>query len=296
MTGRQEITSRIALGSVQFGLPYGVANATGRIAPTEGLAIIALARSAGIDTVDTAIAYGDSEAALGELGVSEWRVITKLPEMPVSGDAVADWVRSQLDNSLKRLGIESVHGLLLHRPAQLLGPDGKALYRALMAERERGRVGKIGISVYGPEELDQMLPSMKLDIVQAPLNILDNRIARSGWVARLQDAGCELHVRSIFLQGLLLMQRTARPAYFARWNPLWREWEDWLKDTGLSPLEACVRYALHASDIDKVVVGVDSVDHLAGILAAAEGEIPPLPANLLTDDTTLLNPALWNRS
>ena len=290
------IGARIALGTAQFGLPYGISNARGQITQDEGRAIIALARSAGIHTIDTAIAYGNSEASLGELDVSGWQIITKLPEMPVSGDTVADWVAAQLDGSLQRLRTDSVHGLLLHRPAQLLGRDGQALYHALLAEREAGRVGKIGISVYGPEELEQLPPSMKFDIVQATFNVLDTRMARSGWAARLQDAGCELHVRSIFLQGLLLMPRPARPAYFARWNTLWAGWERWLQDTGLSPLQACVRYALNAPGIDKVVVGVDGAEHLAEIMAAADGEMPPVPAELHTDDTALLNPALWNRS
>lgn len=292
----QTITSKIAIGTAQFGLPYGIANATGQIPLTEGKAIIALGQSVGIHTIDTAIAYGNSETTLGELGVSEWRVITKLPEMPVYSNSTADWVQTQLGNSLERLRIKSVHGLLLHRPAQLLEPDGKALYRALVAERERGRVSKIGISVYGPEELEQLPTSMTFDIVQAPFNIFDNRMTRSGWIRRLQDAGCELHVRSIFLQGLLLMQRSARPAYFSRWSPLWREWEDWLQDINLTPLEACVRYALHTVGIDKVVVGVDSAAHLADLLAAAEGEMPVPPASLRTDDSSLLNPALWKHS
>lgn len=290
------IAARIALGTAQFGLPYGISNVGGQISLNEGRAIIALARSAGIHTVDTAIAYGNSEASLGELEVSDWQIVTKLPEMPVSGDAVADWVEAQLGGSLQRLRSDSVHGLLLHRPAQLLGRDGKALYHALLAERERGRVGKIGISVYGPDELDQIPPFMKIDIVQAPFNVLDTRMVRSGWAAKLQDAGCELHVRSIFLQGLLLMPRLARSAYFARWNTLWAGWESWLQDTGLSPLQACVRYALNAPDIDKVVMGVDGTEHLAEILAAKDGDMPPLPASLRTDDTPLLNPALWNHS
>lgn len=293
--GGRKFASKIVLGSAQFGLPYGISNSTGQVSLSEGEAIISLGQSAGIQTIDTAIAYGDSERKLGELGVTAWRVITKLPEMDVSGDLVAGWVHTQLSNSLKRLQVESVHGLLLHRPAQLLGPDGKELYRALMAERERGRVSKIGISIYGPEELELMPRSMKFDIVQAPFNILDTRAVRSGCGERLQEVGCELHVRSIFLQGLLLMSRPDRPSYFARWNTLWADWEKWLRDTDLSPLQACVRYALQAPYVDKVVVGVDSAAHLADILAAADGEVPTPPASLITDDIALLNPALWYR-
>ena len=293
----QTITSKIALGTVQFGLPYGISNTTGQTPLAEAKAILTLARSAGIQTLDTAIAYGNSEASLGALDVSGWQVITKLPEMPVTGEAsVRDWVKTQLDGSLNRLGLASVHGLLLHRPAQLQGPDGLALYQALLEERERGRVSKIGISVYGPEELDQLPAALKLDIVQAPFNILDHRMARTGWITRLQETGCELHVRSIFLQGLLLMKTAARPAYFSRWDALWQTWDSWLRDAGLTPLEACLRHALSYPGIAKVVLGVDNAAHLADILAAAEGEPPLPPPGLVVEDTKLLNPALWNRS
>lgn len=291
------IVPKIALGTVQFGLPYGISNATGQTPLAEAKAILTLARSAGIQTLDTAIAYGNSEASLGALNVSGWQVITKLPDMPVTGKgSVRDWVRTQLDGSLNRLGLASVHGLLLHRPAQLHGPDGMALYQALLEERELGRVSKIGISVYGPNELDQLPATMKFDIVQAPFNIFDDRMARSGWITRLQETGCELHVRSIFLQGLLLMQTSARPAYFSRWDALWQIWEGWQKEVKLTPLQACLRHALQTPGIAKVVLGVDNAAHLADILAEAVGEIPLPPPDLAVEDNQLLNPALWKRS
>ncbi len=293
----QTIISKIALGTVQFGLPYGISNTGGQTPLAEAKAILTLARSAGIQTLDTAIAYGNSEATLGALDVCGWQVITKLPEMPVTGEAaVKDWVKTQLDGSLSRLGLASVYGLLLHRPAQLNGPDGATLYRALLEEREKGRVAKIGISIYGPDELNQLPNTMGLDIVQAPFNILDQRMATSGWIARLQESDCELHVRSIFLQGLLLMQAAARPAYFSRWNALWESWESWLREARLTPLQACLRHALNTPGIAKVVLGVDNAAHLADILAAADGP-PPLPTpGLAIEDPQLLNPALWNRS
>jgi aryl-alcohol dehydrogenase-like predicted oxidoreductase len=287
-------TSKFALGAAQFGLAYGISNVIGKLTKSEGKEILFKAQSAGVHTIDTAIAYGDSESTLGELGVAEWRVITKLPELDVSEGSVEHRVQMVLNDSLKRLQIESVHGLLLHRPAQLLGPDGKSVYRALMAERERGRATKIGISIYDPEELEGIPSSMNFDIVQAPLNIFDMRMVRSGWIEKLQEVGCELHVRSIFLQGLLLMQRSTRPSYFSRWNHLWESWENWLEEAGLSPLQACVRHALRTPGVETIVVGVNSAAQLVEILAAAEGEMPTPPANLRTDDITFLNPSLWN--
>ena len=112
---------------------------------------------------------------------------------------------------------------------------------------------------------------------------------------RLQRQGVELHVRSIFLQGLLLMPAARRPAKFGRWQALWTEWERWLGETGLMPLEACLRYTLSMKEVDKVVVGVDSAIQLGEILAVAVGSLPSLPDWPQTIDVDLLNPARWNQ-
>ncbi|THF63124.1 aldo/keto reductase [Pseudothauera nasutitermitis] len=289
---------KIILGTVQFGLPYGISNTQGQVSRQQGAGILALARQAGIRTLDTAIAYGDSETTLGILNVADWQIITKLPEMPAlpGADHVAAWVEAQVKGSLTRLRVPVLHGLLLHRPAQLRTAEGAALYRALRTQCDLGHVRKIGISIYDPEELAQLPSEMTFDIVQAPLNVLDTRIVRSGWAARLAETGCELHARSIFLQGLLLMSASARPAYFSRWDVIWRRWENWLVETDLSPLQLCVRHALRTADVKRVVIGVDSTAHLEGILSAAQGVLPARPASLDTDDPALLNPALWNRT
>lgn len=288
------MSSKIVLGTAQFGLPYGVANAHGQISLEEGRKLLNLAQAAKISTLDTAIAYGDSEAVLGELGVARWQVISKLPAVPDGNLASPlDWVLRQLDGSCSRLATDALHGLLLHRPAQLAGPHGSALYEALIHAREQGLVSKVGISIYAPEELDALPRAMAFDIVQAPLNVLDQRLLTSGWASRLRQMSCEVHVRSIFLQGLLLMDATTRPQRFSPWASTWRLWHDWLADHRLSPLEACVRYASQVAEVDRVVIGVDSSDHLREILAAAQGFLPPLPPEFSTTDMRLLNPSQW---
>lgn len=284
---------KLALGTAQFGLDYGVANKAGKIPLSEAESILALARQSGVTTLDTAISYGDSEQVLGDLGVSHFQVITKLPALPDSVDDVPSWVDAQLGQSLSRLGVPAVHGLLLHRPAQLLGSHGPALYRALRNQQAQGKIAKIGISVYGPTELEQFHRSMRFDIVQAPVSVLDERMLKSGWAARLEESGCELHARSVFLQGLMLLAPEVRPTYFDHWSSVWKTWQGWLRETGLTALQACLRYAINLEGVSKVVVGVDNSAHLREILAALQGDLPSLPPALNTDDLALLNPALW---
>jgi aryl-alcohol dehydrogenase-like predicted oxidoreductase len=276
---------------VQFGLPYGIANTDGQVSVDAAAAILADARRLGVATLDTAIDYGESEARLGSIGVRDWAVNSKLPAIPESCPDVDAWVVDQVAGSLARLRVERLNALLLHRPQQLLGPRGAALYRALAALKARGWVARIGVSVYAPAELEALCGRFRLDVVQAPLNVIDRSLVTSGWVERLQAAGIEVQVRSIFLQGLLLMQQ--RPAYFDRWEPLWRRWGDWLERSALTPLEACLGHVASVRGLDRIVIGVDSRAQLAQIAAALRTRVAEAPPELASDDPALIHPAQW---
>lgn len=286
---------KIALGTVQFGLEYGVANQTGRVPPEAAKNILQQAAVQGVDTLDTAIAYGDSESILGQAGVDGWNVITKLPRLPEGCVDVAAWVEAQTEGSLNRLGTSQLHGVLLHCPEQLLGADGRSLFKALWRIKTQGLTRKIGVSVYGFEELDRLVGDMQFDLIQAPLNILDRRLIESGWARQLKKQGAEIHVRSAFLQGLLLMAPDQRPVKFARWNSIWSEWSRWLGETGLTPLQACLGYAMGIEDVDKVVVGIDSAKQFQEIFAARNSSLPNLPNWPQPIDADLINPSHWNQ-
>jgi len=287
------MSERLALGTVQFGFNYGVANQTGQVAFDDARAIIDFARKNHINTLDTAFSYGNSEQVLGKIGVSDFSVISKLPSVPDDCDDVIQWLEQIMKQSLSRLKIDSMHGLLLHKPQQLLGKFGNDLYRGLQALKSAGQVRKIGVSIYDPIEFDNISDCFEMDIVQAPFNIVDRRILASGWHSKLLQQGIELHVRSIFLQGLLLMPTGQRPEKFDRWSSLWSEWDNWLKDNNLTALQACLRYVLSFRDIDKVVVGVDSLQQLDEIICASWDSLPELPTSLLCSEIDLVNPTRW---
>lgn len=288
--------SHLALGTVQFGLPYGIANRHGQVGADEAAAILGDARRLGVATLDTAIDYGESESRLGAIGVRDWAVNSKLPAVPEGCADIDAWVVGQVSASLARLRVERLHALLLHRPQQLLGPQGAALYRALDALKARGWVARIGVSVYAPAELEALCDRYGpdcdgFDVVQAPLNIVDRSFVGSGWTERLHAAGIEVQVRSIFLQGLLLMPQ--RPAYFDRWEPLWRRWSAWLERSALTPLEACLGYVASVRGVDRIVVGVDSRTQLAQIAAALRTPVADVPPELGSDDPALIHPSQW---
>jgi aryl-alcohol dehydrogenase-like predicted oxidoreductase len=176
---------------------------------------------------------------------------------------------------------------------ELVGERGKELYEALKAIKSKGLVSKIGVSIYDPSELAELSERFTFDLVQAPLSVMDRRLIDTGWLARLRELGIETHVRSIFLQGLLLMNPTERPRAFDRWSGLWDSYDNWLAEAGLTRLQACVRFALSFPEISRVVIGVDSVDQLKDIVVGSRGPAPRVGDAFRTDEAELLNPARW---
>jgi aryl-alcohol dehydrogenase-like predicted oxidoreductase len=284
---------KLAIGTAQFGLDYGVANTKGKVSLAEASEIIDLADHLGIRTIDTASAYGNSEDVVGSVSSRNHEIITKLSSVPEQCDDVFNWATAQLFSSISNLKREKIHGILLHRPDQLNYGYGDELYRALHEFKSQGYVSKIGISVYDPRQLDDLWGRYKFDIIQAPLNIIDRRILDSGWAERLKKSGAEVHTRSVFLQGLLLLPKKKRSSKFSRWADIFDEWDRWLDMSGLSAYEACLRFAINQDQVDRVVVGVDSVKQLLELASASAHPLETLPEFTKLKDTRLINPASW---
>lgn len=287
---------KLALGTAQFGLPYGIANLSGQVGRAQASRILALARSNGIDTLDTAIGYGESEACLGALGIDGLRVVTKLPALPEGHDDVRRWVHEQVGASLERLAAPALYGLLLHRSQQLVGPEGAQVARAFEELKAAGTVRKVGVSIYSPLELDSVTRAAAIDLVQAPFNLLDRRLQASGWLSRLHAAGVEVHVRSAFLQGLLLMPRASVPAQFAPWSRIWDAWHEWLAARPeLSAAQVALGFVQSFAAIDRVVVGVDDAAQLEQLILASRAQLSAEWPAIGSDDEQLINPFNWNR-
>jgi aryl-alcohol dehydrogenase-like predicted oxidoreductase len=287
---------RLALGTAQFGSSYGVSNKMGKLAGAEARAVLDCARSFGIRTLDTAIAYGVSEASLGELGVSDFEIVTKLPSLPALGCDVEQWVDSQVKRSLERLGITKLHAVLLHCPEDLIGDRGSALNSALDRLVREGLAAKIGISIYEPDQAARIWAKFRPDIVQFPFNILDRRMQTSGWIGKFSEAGVEIHSRSAFLQGLLLMKPDDMPLQFSQWRHLFDRVSDWAKINHLSLVEAALGCAKHQEGIDKVVIGVDCIQQLEEIIGAWHRSVVSTPLELATSDQLLIDPTNWTRN
>ena len=284
---------QLCLGTVQFGLPYGVTNKVGQVDEQEVRRILDLAAVTGIKLLDTAQAYGTAETVLGNCWPTDAprRLISKLPP----GSPRHCWQDSLL-TSLQRLNAPRLDGFLLHRASDLLSADGEALLDWLEALRDQGLVERIGVSIYEASELDA-LPLDRLQLVQLPLSVYDQRLVRDGTVDRLKDLGISVHVRSVLLQGLMLQSPHQWPVHLSvAFRDHHARWLDCLHQQDLSPLSGALGFVRACEGVDAVLVGVLSSKELAEVLNAwRQIETSPLDASLkwAWENVADLDPRRW---
>ena len=284
---------RLCLGTVQFGLAYGITNQSGQVPEEEVQQILDLASTSGIDLLDTAQSYGTAESVLGRCWPKKAprKLISKLP----AGATSQDWEESLID-SLQRLQATKLNGFLLHRASDLLTPDGDALLDWLESLRHRQLVERIGVSIYESSELEG-LPLDRLQLVQLPLSVYDQRLIHDGTVGYLKDLGIAVHVRSVLLQGLLLQPPQDWPAHL---KPAFREHHDrWLKhlhQRKLSPLAGALGFIRSCEGVEAVLCGVVSRQELAEVLQAwgqSKDLVSQSPEDWAWRDPIDLDPRRW---
>jgi len=291
------VISKIALGAVQFGMDYGINSISGQVLPAEIKDILNYAYRQNIDLLDTAPAYGNSEQVLGKYNSHEFKIVTKTRHFDCLeiGNREAQLLDSDFSQSLTDLKKDRVYGVLFHNANDLLKHGSDKLFNRLNDFKQAGKIKKIGVSIYNHEQLQSIIDNFDIDLVQLPFNILDRRLVDSGIFRMLQDRDVEIHARSVFLQGLLLMTEQSRPGKFKRWGTLWKVWHEWLNDNQITALEATIRHAISIPEISKVLVGVDTVDQLKEIVLASPGILPDIPPEMFTNDADLLNPSNWGK-
>lgn len=295
------LCSKLGLGTVQWGMAYGIANRSGRPETGEVGRMLRLARESGVMLLDTAHAYGDAESVIGQHREvwNGWRIVTKtLSVQSVDfGDEETVAVSNAFDESIRRLKCSRVFGLLVHHAENLLSPGGDRLWRKLQELKTQALVSKIGVSVYEPEQLGQILDRYPIDLVQVPFNLYDQRFLRTGMLDRLKSSSVEIHVRSAFLQGLLLLSPDHLPEQFSAIQGHHARLYHGCDASGVTPLEGCLRFCLVHPQIDNVIVGCESQNQLGEILRAANGTSTclPRPESFAVEDDSVINPVRWRR-
>lgn len=284
--------NRIVLGGAQLGLPYGILNGGETLSREEVARILDTAVEHRIDSIDTAIAYGQSESIIGETSQNRFNIISKLPPLPVDVSNVSEWVHSQVQGSLSRLKCTSLDALLLHRPQDLTGAQGAELYAAiglLMAEKV---IHRFGVSIYSPDDLEGIIGTFDIHVVQAPLNVFDRRIL--GVTNRLSALNIEVHVRSVFLQGVLIASPKNRPQRFEPWSEHFALFDEWVRSSGVSAMACCMGFALQQPGIAKLVIGTTSAESLDEIMNSIPNSVLEVPTHLQSSVEQLIDPRFWN--
>lgn len=292
---------RCALGTVQFGLTYGIANRTGQPDITDMAGILYRAAELGVDTLDTAAAYGDAEQRLGMLPADlrqRFRIVTKASIGP--GDTLgpdhAERLRASVLRSRDRLGCDRLAALLIHDSAALHRPGAEHVATALLQLRTDGVVDQIGVSVYTQADIERGLTLFPPDLIQAPANLLDQRLFQSGMIAALEARGIEIHLRSLFLQGLLLMAPGDIPDHLRpRAEPAIAAVRRMAAALSATPLALCLAFGLHHLRGGRLVLGVLSIAELEDIAAAmgTADQLTPDWSCLAQGDAILLDPSRW---
>ena len=284
--------NRIVLGGAQLGLPYGILNGGETLNREEVARILDTAVGHGIDSIDTAIAYGQSESVIGETAQNRFNIISKLPPLPSEVSNVSEWVHMQVDASLARLNCKSLDALLLHRPQDLVEQHGAELYAAINSLKIKKIIQRFGISIYAPDELDGIIGKFDIDVVQAPLNVFDRRIL--GVIDQLTARNIEVHVRSVFLQGVLIASPKDRPQRFQPWSEHFSRFDTWVHSTGVSAMACCLAFALQQPGVAKLVIGTTSAESLTEIMNSVPNIHLEVPADLQSSSEQLIDPRVWS--
>lgn len=286
---------KLGLGTVQWGLGYGVSNKQGMTPPEIVAQILVAAKEAGVEVLDTASLYGESERVLGANRLDGFRIVTKTPRFGTARITEANCTQlvQVFSQSLQKLACDKVYGLLCHHVEDLLVPGGDKLWDAMCRLKGDGRVEKIGVSVYDSHQVDRLLKKLRPDLIQLPVNVLDQRLLKDGTLARLHDAGVEIHVRSVFLQGLLLMPLEQVPSYFSPIRNLLESWHAAAKSQGLSLVQAALTFARDIPYIDTVLVGVENLEQFHACCNDFSHPSTFDASGLACDNPEFLNPALW---
>jgi aryl-alcohol dehydrogenase-like predicted oxidoreductase len=262
------LISKIGLGTVQFGIPYGIGNTHGITTEEEVSSILTFAKEKGITLLDTASAYGKSEEVLGNNNLQNFKVVSKF--MLQDSDHT---IPEQLTKSLGRLKIPSLYGYLAHRPLEITNDPKR--WDELLNSKKAGMVEKIGFSFNEISDAEAVL-SMDItpDIIQVPFNYLDNRFLP--YMIELKNRGCEIHTRSTFLQGLLFCNINRLIDFFNEVKPVISE----LQKNGEYLSGMLLRYCLENPFIDKVIIGVNTLEQLIENLNRFQDAKPLTPLDI----------------
>ena len=281
---------KVGLGTAQCGLDYGISNTSGQTSEENVIKILELASSAGIKIIDTAHSYGNSEKIIGKNNLKDFKIVTKSPPSLISPNKS---IKESFFESLDNLGLKKVYGLLLHNSDDIFSNDSRNRIKELQDLKSLGYLNKIGFSAYNKNQIHKALTFFKPDIIQLPFNVFDQNLLHDGTLDFLKSLNIEIHARSSFLQGLLIMDSSKIPTYFNKWGVYFKKWHHYCSSINSSPKSVALTFSAAQKLIDKVIVGIENKSQLLELINTPKISRELELKFLTCRDEGLINPSKW---
>jgi aryl-alcohol dehydrogenase-like predicted oxidoreductase len=288
------LVSKLGLGTAQFGLDGGAAG-RGRPPELEVREILAIAARSGLSVLDTGAASAHAEAVLGSVlpRPSCLRVSIKAPR----GDRGPDFVEAEARAALGRLGLTGADSIVVQSAGDLFSPYGMALWERLLALRDAGLFNRVGISAYASDDPAGLARRFRPDLIQAPVSLLDQRLLMDGSLAAVKALGVEVHLRSVFLNGLLFLPPDRVPSQYKSAAARLSRARRMIAEGRSDPLQAALGFALSRPEADAVIVGAATAAELQAVVAAASSPPPDLDwDDMALDDPDVVDDRRWSGS
>lgn len=301
--------SKFTLGTVQLGRRYGIGNKTGKPSKDAALKILRYAVSNGIESLDTAPDYGDSEKIIGYFIKEQMKqrlkipsIITKVPSVQLHEDAISSniskFVEETIHSSIKSLQIPSIDTCFIHNPNDITSYKGQVI-SSLSRLKEKGLINKIGASVYTPKEVQMVISLECFNAIQVPINIFDQRLIDMGLIEQLHKKKIDVFARSVYLQGLFFLDPDKLPRSLVGAQPYLLKLRKLSKDTGLSISEIALLFIRDVKHIDRIIIGNETINQLKvniDLMKKTNSQkdlIKHICSQFNNVPEKLLNPTLW---
>ena len=283
---RSQLKNRLIIGSANFVQKYGIDLA--KVEHNEIKKILNLAKKKNIFKIDTAEAYLKNANIFKNIN-KKFEFSTKV--IPDYKWISLEFCQKKLEEHFNSFNTNKIQALLLHDEKILFTKNGLKIFKNLEELKKRKYFEKIGLSIYNTNCLNYVTSNYNIDVVQCPYNILDKRILTTGWFDKLKNQGIETHIRSIFLQGLLINKSVYQKKFFNKWKKKISEWFKWLDNNNISPIDYCLSDLLHCN-FDKIIIGINNSDSLKEIINFKKIDKNKM-LNIEINDLRLIDPRKW---
>ena len=245
--------------------------------------------------IDTSLNYKNVHKILSKINLGNIKIITKI-SIPIKKNINPEnWIFKNIRLIMKNLNVKSIYGVLIHNPSIFKKKELKDYIISLNKLKKKGIIKKTGFSVYNLKEANFLINNYDFNILQAPINIMDQSFCETIFLNKLSKKKIQLHARSIFLQGILLSSDLENDNYFKRWKNLWKKYYSWIEKNKISKLTACLTFVKKKRYISKIIIGVENQKQFDQILSNKRANNLKFEKFLFQKNEQLINPSKWKK-